>query len=249
MDSINIVGAKILYTIPIFGGIKITETQINSWLVILIIFILCKVLTHNLEVKPKSKRQIIAEFIVEKATNLVTENMGSIFKNFTPFITAIMALSAFSSLLSVFGLYSPTADLNTIAGWSIVVFVLITYYKVRGGFGKYLKGFTQPIVVLTPFNIISEIATPVSMTFRHFGNVASGSVIMTLIYAALATLSTAVLGWLPGALGKFPLFQIGLPAIFSVYFDIFSGCLQAFIFAMLTMLYIASAAEPDEETS
>ena len=83
------------------------------------------------------------------------------------------------------------------------------------------------------------------MTFRHFGNVASGSVVMTLIYAALASFSTLVLKWLPGVLSRFPLFQIGIPVVFSAYFDIFGGCLQAFIFAMLTMLYIASAAEDD----
>ncbi len=245
MDSISITGAKILYTIPVLGGIRITETQVNSWLVILFVFILCKVLTHNLKVRPESKRQIIAEFIVDKVTSLVKENMGEKFLGFAPFIAAILALSAFSSLLSIFGLYSPTADFNTILGWSLLVFVLITYYKMKGGLLNYLKGFTKPIFILTPFNIISEVATPVSMTFRHFGNVASGSVVMTLIYAALASFSTLVLKWLPGVLSKFPLFQIGIPVVFSAYFDIFGGCLQAFIFAMLTMLYIASAAEDD----
>ena len=202
-------------------------------------------LTHNLKVRPESKRQIIAEFIVDKVTSLVKENMGEKFLGFAPFIAAILALSAFSSLLSIFGLYSPTADLNTILGWSLLVFVLITYYKLKGGVFNYLKGFTKPIFILTPFNIISEVATPVSMTFRHFGNVASGSVVMTLIYAALASFSTLVLKWLPGVLSQFPLFQIGIPVVFSAYFDIFGGCLQAFIFAMLTMLYIASAAEDD----
>ncbi|MGN1478301.1 MAG: F0F1 ATP synthase subunit A [Acutalibacteraceae bacterium] len=243
MDSINITGAKILYTIPVLGGINITETQVNSWLVLLFVFILCKVLTHNMKVKAETKRQMLAELIVEKATNLVRENMGEKFLNFAPFIASIIALSAFSSLLSVFGLYPPTADINTIAGWAIVVFILITYNKLKGGLGGYLKSFTKPIFILTPFNIISEIATPVSMTFRHFGNVVSGSVVMTLIYAFLGTLSTLVLGWLPGVLAEFPIFQVGIPLVFSAYFDIFSGCLQAYIFAMLTMLYTASAAE------
>lgn len=247
MDSINITGARILFEIPVTDSfvIRITQAQVNSWIVILLLFILCKVLTRNLKVKPESKRQLIAEFIVEKATNLVNENMGQKFIGFTPFITALMALSACSSLLSVFGMYSPTADLNTILGWSIIVFILITYYKMKGGFFKYLKGFTQPIAVLTPFNIISEIATPVSMTFRHFGNICSGSVIMTLVYAALASASALVFGWLPGALAKFPFFQVGIPLVLSAYFDMFGGILQAFIFAMLTMLYISSAAEED----
>ena len=112
--------------------------------------------------------------------------------------------------------------------------------------GGYFKGFAEPIFVLTPFNIISEIATPISMAFRHFGNVASGSVITTLVYAALAALSHIVLGWLPGFLGNIPLFQLGIPAILSIYFDLFSGCLQAYIFTMLTMMYIA-AADPEED--
>ena len=93
---------------------------------------------------------------------------------------------------------------------------------------------------MTPFNIIGEIATPVSMAFRHYGNVLSGSVISVLIAAALQGLSQKLLGWLPGVLGQFPLFQIGLPAVLSIYFDVFSGCLQAFIFATLTMLYISN---------
>ena len=135
-----------------------------------------------------------------------------------------------------------------------LVFVLITYTKIRtGGFFGYLKGFTQPIPVLTPFNIISELATPVSMAFRHFGNIISGSVINTLVYAALALASHGLLsllfGWLPGAVGEvvraIPFLQVGIPAVLSVYFDLFSSFMQAFIFCMLTMLYIASAAEED----
>ena len=94
MDSINITGAKILYTIPVLGGINITETQVNSWLVLLFVFILCKVLTHNMKVKAETKRQMLAELIVEKATNLVRENMGEKFLNFAPFIASIIALSA-----------------------------------------------------------------------------------------------------------------------------------------------------------
>ena len=246
MDDISITGAKILYEIPVLGGIKITETQVNSVIVILIITALCLILTHNLKVKPTSKRQIIAEWIVEKATNLVRSNMGEKFMSYTPFICALLSLSAFSSLLSLVGMYPPTADLNTIAGWAILVFGLITFYKIKtGGFGGYLKGFTEPVFILTPFNILSEIATPISMTFRHFGNIVSGIVISTLVYAALAAASNALFSWLPGFLGTIPFLQVGIPAILSIYFDVFSSLMQAFIFSMLTMLYIANAASSD----
>ena len=120
--------------------------------------------------------------------------------------------------------------------------------KIRtGGVGGYLKGFTQPIFVLTPFNILSELATPISMAFRHFGNIVSGSVITALVYAALATASHALFAWLPGAagelLGSIPILQVGVPAVLSVYFDLFSSFMQAFIFCMLTTLYIANAAD------
>lgn len=246
MDNINITGAKIYFEIPVFGGIPVTETQVNSLIVLVLITILCLVLTHNLKVKPTSKRQLIAEWIVEKVEGLVKENMGEKFMSYTPFIAALLSLSAVSSLLSLITLYPPTADLNTIAGWAILVFGLITFYKIKtGGIGGYLKGFTEPIVVLTPFNILSEVATPISMAFRHFGNIVSGIVISTLVYAALAAASNALLGWLPGLLGKIPFLQVGIPAILSIYFDVFSSLMQAFIFSMLTMLYIANAAATD----
>lgn len=157
-----------------------------------------------------------------------------------------MGLSAFSSLSSLLGLYPATSDLNIVAGWAILVFILITHYKLKGGIGPYLKGFVEPIPIFAPFNVIGEIATPVSMAFRHYGNVLSGVVISTLVAAGLSGLSSLLLGWLPGALGRFPLLRIGLPAILSLYFDLFSGCLQAFIFAMLTMLYISNGF-PEED--
>ena len=245
--DISINGARVYFEIPIFGGIPVTATQVNSLLVIIAITALCIWLTHDLKVRPTSKRQIIAEWLVEKATGLVSANMGEKFLSFTPFIAAILSLSACSSLLALLGMYAPTADLNTVLGWALLVFGMITYFKIKtNGFGGYLKSFTGPVVVFTPFNILGEIATPVSMAFRHFGNVVSGSVISALVYAALAALSNLVFGWLPGLLGKIPFLQVGIPAVLSIYFDVFSSCIQAFIFAMLTMLYIASAATPEE---
>ena len=248
--SLDVHGARILFEIPILGGIVITETVVNTWIVMAVIVGLCIFLTRGMQVHARTKRQIIAEFIVKKVNSMVGENMGERFLNvgYAPLIAAIMSLSAFCSLSSMIGLYAPTSDLSTLLGWSLMVFVLITYNKLRaGGPLGYIKGYFQPIPVLLPFNIISEFATPLSMAFRHFGNIASGTVITGLIYAALSSLSHAVFSILPGALGQvlgnIPLLQVGIPAIFSVYFDLFSSCLQAFIFCMLTMMYIGSAAE------
>ena len=131
-----------------------------------------------------------------------------------------------------------------VGGWALLVFFLITFYRFKAGPVQYLKAFADP-PLLAPLNVISEVATPVSMAFRHYGNVLSGSIISALVATALQGLSAIVLGWLPGVLGQFPLLQIGLPAILSVYFDLFSGYLQAFIFAMLTMLYVAGAFPAD----
>ncbi len=245
-EGIAISGAKIFFTIKLpIQNLPITESQIHSWLVMIAITGLCLFLTHGLKEKADTKRQHIAEWIVENAQKLVIDNMGDYFSGFAPFIAAILSLSAFSSLLALFGLYAPTSDVNVTAGWAILVFFLITYYKMKCGPVVYAKSFADP-PLLAPLNIISEFATPVSMAFRHYGNVLSGSVISVLLAVGLQGLSSMVLGKLPGFLGEFPLFQIGIPAVLSIYFDVFSGVLQAYIFAMLTMLYVAGAFPADE---
>lgn len=245
--DISITGAQVYFTIPMpVMDLPITESQVTSLMVMIAMLGLCLYLTHGIAVVPNSKRQLVAEFVVEKAQHLVDDNMGKRFSAFAPFVAAIMALSAFSSLSSLLGLFPPTSDMNIVAGWAILVFVLITHYKLKGGLFSYVKGFFEPVFIFAPFNIIGEIATPVSMSFRHYGNVLSGVVISTLVAYALQSLSRMLLGWLPGVLGQFPLLQIGLPAILSLYFDIFSGLMQAFIFAMLTMLYIATGF-PEED--
>ena len=239
-EGISITGAQIYFTIPMpIQDLPITSAQINSWLVMISIFGLCLYFTHGLKVRGGTKRQHIAEWIVQTTESMVKDSMGDFFSGYAPFIASIIALSAFSSLQSLLGLYPPTSDINVVGGWAILVFILITYYKLKGGLGNYLKGLTEPIVVMTPLNILGEIATPVSMAFRHYGNVLSGSVIAVLIAAALQGASSLVLGWLPGVLGEIPFLQIGVPAVLSAYFDVFSGCMQAYIFAMLTMLNVS----------
>lgn len=246
--EVSITGARIYFEIPILGGIPITETIVNSWLVMLAIIGLCLLLTHDLKVRNVSKRQVVAEMFVTTAQNFVNTNMGEKFAHYGPFVAALFASSLLSNLLSLIGMFPPTSDLSTTLAWAVLVFVLITATKIRtSGVLGYMKGFTQPIFVLTPFNILSELATPISMAFRHFGNIVSGGVISALVYAALASLSSLVLGLLPGVLGDIlshiPIFQVGIPAVLSVYFDLFSGFMQAFIFCMLTTLYIGNAAE------
>ena len=238
--ELDINGAKILFTLPIdlpvLGPLRISETMVVSWIVMILITGLCIWLTHDLKEENISKRQALAEMLGEK------------FRYMIPFVAALFATSVVSNLISLVGLRSPTSDLSTEAAWAVVVFIMITAQKIKtSGFGGYLKGFTQPIPVMTPFNVLSELATPVSMACRHFGNILSGVVINGLIYGALAVASSALLGLIPGLVGdvlsQIPVLDVGIPAILSVYFDWFSGIMKAFIFCMLTVMYIANAAE------
>ena len=168
-EGISITGAQVYFTIPMpVMDLPITESQVNSLMVVLSILGLCLYLTHGISVAPHSKRQIVAEWIVEKVQNLVNSNMGAYFSAFAPFIAGIMFISAFSSLSSLLGLFPPTSDMNIVAGWAILVFVLITHYKLKGGLLPYVKGFFEPVFIFAPFNIIGEVATPVSMSFRHY---------------------------------------------------------------------------------
>lgn len=250
--DVDISGARVFFTIPtsipVLGDLQISETLVVSWLVMLLITGLCIWLTHDLKVEKISKRQAVAELLVETANKFVIGNAGEKFRKLIPFVAALFTTSVVSNLISLIGLRSPTADLSTEAAWAVVVFIMITAQKIKtSGLGGYLKGFTTPIAVMTPFNVLSEMATPISLACRHFGNILSGVVINALIYGALAVASSALLGLIPGVVGdvlsQIPILSVGVPAITSVYFDWFSGVMQAFIFCMLTVMYIANAAE------
>ena len=250
-EGIQITGARIFFTIPLpLQDLPVTEAQINSVAVMITILFICLYLTHGIAVIPGTKRQLAAEWLVEKCNGMVEENMGPYFKAFPPFIAAIMALSALSSLSSLLGLYPPTSDINIVGGWAILVFGLITHYKLKAGPWLYLKSYAEPIPFLLPMNVISEAATPVSMSFRHYGNILSGSIISVLIAAALGGLTNTVLGWIPGVagewLGNSQILRVGIPAVLSLYFDLFSSGLQAFIFATLTMMYVAGGFPQSE---
>ena len=289
--EVSINGARILATfenVPVFGTVQITQTLAVSWLVMLIISALCIWLGSNLKVTGISRKQAVAEMVYTSLVNFVRGNMGPEFDRYIPLVGTIFVTSIISNLISLLGIWSPTADLMTELAWGLVVFVLITYHKIKAsGIGGYLKGFLEPIFILLPINIMSECFTPVSMACRHFGNILSGTVIGTLIYAALTAANTAlfhvlgsnlyvgivvaiaggalivlgrkrkkklpfIVGIIAAVLGvlglittlgaTFPWLTIGIPAIPSLYFDWFGGCIQAFIFCTLTTLFIKQAA-------
>ena len=246
--EVNIHGAPIWFEIPIFGGIPITATLGITWGVMIVLTALCAWMTHDMKVRDISKKQAVAEMLYGAVTNLVKNNMGERFMKYVPLVTALFGLSVASSLSSLLGFWAPTADVNTELAWALVVFVLITYHKIRAhGMKGYLKSYLDPIFVMAPFNVLGEVFTPVSMAFRHFGNIVSGYVISALIYAALIAANHALFGILPGAVGgllaEIPILGVGIPAIFSLYFDWFGSFIQAFIFCMLTMIFISTAED------
>lgn len=246
--NVNIQGAPIYFEIPILGGIPITGTLVVTWGVMIVLTALCAWMTHDMKVRDISKKQAVAEMIYGAVTGLVRNNMGERFMQYVPLITALFGLSVASSLSSLLGLWAPTADVNTELAWALVAFVLITYHKIKGhGLKGYLKGYLDPIFVMAPFNVLGEVFTPISMAFRHFGNIVSGYVISALIYAALIAANHALFGLLPGVLGdllaEIPILGVGIPAVFSLYFDWFGSCIQAFIFCMLTMIFISTAED------
>lgn len=213
--SIN--GAKYLaqLDLPLLGTVNLTQTVVVSWLVMIIITALCVWLGSGLKVTNISRKQAVAEMIVTSLVKFVHDNMGTGFDRYIPLVGTIFVTSIVSNLISLVGIWSPTADLMTELGWALVVFVLITYHKIKfSGIGGYLKGFLDPIFVMAPINVMSELFTPISMACRHFGNILSGTVISALIYGALTAASYGLMR----LLGSSVFAAVGLIVIGAVLF-------------------------------
>ena len=236
-------GPKILFEIPLFGGIPVTETIVNFWYIMGFILVLSLILTHKMDVRKPTKKQAVAEWIVQAITNLVGEAMGKDKLFFAPFVLTLFLASLLSSLSSLLGLRPPTGDLNTTLGWALMTFVLVQFFGIkRKGVKNHFKGLMDPTPVILPLNIIGELSKPISLSFRHFGNIVAVLVISKFIYDGLGGLSAAVFGLIPGD-WTIPIFQIGLPAVLSLYFDLFTSFMQAFIFCMLTMVFISMSMD------
>ena len=293
MEGVEVKGAQTLFEI---GPIAITQTILSLIIVTAILAIAGILLGRKLNKRP-SGLQVLTEKGVSMLTNLVVSTMGKHNISWVPYIGTIFLSSILGSLIGLTGfLRSTTADLAVVLTWALMTSVIIWYQSIkRNGLLGWLKGFTEPIVVMTPMNIVSEIAQPVALAFRHFGNVAGGGIITMIIYTALATASTALLGAISGTvvmpiillalaaailvwaclkknlkgkivaivfgvIGLFglatylnwlggieiPILQFGIPGVLSIYFNLFSGFVQAFVFSLLSMVYIAGACPPEE---
>lgn len=235
--DINITGPGVYFTIPIFGGINITQTAVSLLAVTLLLILLAVIATRKISKRP-GRLQVVVEKAVSMLYGLVESTMGKHNLKFAPYIGTLFLSSIIGSLIGMTQVFrSTTGDLSVTLAWALVTTGMVWYSNIKNfGFKKWLKGFSEPIKVMTPMNIVSEIANPISMAFRHFGNVTGGSVLMSVIYAALAGLSSLIFGWIPGMIGTIPFFQTGIPAVLSIYFDLFSGFVQAFVFCLLTMV-------------
>ena len=293
MDGIEVSGAQTLFTV---GPFAITQTIFSMIIVTATLAIAGVLLGRNLKKRPGGL-QVLTEKGVSMLMNLVEGTMGKHNLHWVPYIGTIFLSSLLGSLIGLTGfLRSTTADLAVVLTWALMTSVIIWYHSIKNnGFFGWLKGFTEPIVVMTPMNIVSEIAQPLAMAFRHFGNVAGGSIITMIIYTALSLASTALIGavsnsWvLPaifvilgivmlvvkfkkynlglkivggmliavsilGLVSRFgllsgvdiPILQFGIPGVLSLYFDLFSGFVQAFVFSLLSMVYIAGACPPPD---
>ena len=284
-------GPKIYFTIPIFGGIPITQTIVSSFVVMVCLCVAGILLGRNLQKRP-SRRQVLVEKGVSMLYGMVEDTMGKHNAYWTPYIGALFLSSICGSYIGMTGIFrSATADLSTTVTWALMTSFLCWGCSIKAnGFLGWLKGFTDPIVVMTPMNLVSEIAQPISMAVRHFGNIAGGSVLTSLVYSALATVSAALLGLVGKnivvsavvlvigiallvsglrekkmarkifgvvfiatgilallGLSDVPYLEVGIPGILSLYFDVFSGGVQALVFSLLTVVYVGNACPPPEE--
>ncbi len=239
-DGIDVSGPKLIASFDVFGvKINLTETVVLSWVIILAVVLLLLWLTSDMKTKNVSKKQVVAEWAVLTIYGLVEDTMGKHWRKISPYIAGLFTFSILGSLISMLGLRSVTADFNVPLTWALITFVLIHSTNIRThGLGGYLKGYAEPVPVMLPMNILSEVSTPVSMSLRHFGNIVSGMVITSLLYFALSVITKKI---------GIAFCTIGIPAVLSLYFDLFSGFMQAFIFIMLTMVYISNADGNAEE--
>ena len=234
----------------------ITQSTVTLFAVTIALYIVARFINKNITKRP-GRFQAIVEELVNMLYGLVEETMGKHNMKFAPYIGTLFLSSMFCSLIGMTQVFrSATADLSVTAAWALVTTGMVWYNNIKNfGFKAWLKSFTEPIALITPINVISEVATPLSMALRHFGNVTGGSIITSLIYSGLAVASNLAIsfvmklftGLTADVVPNFPFLQVGLPAFLSIYFDLISSLLQALVFSLLTMVYVAAASPPPEE--
>lgn len=207
--------------------IWITETIVNTWIIMLVLIvaaIVARVKLKKFKTVPTGFQNAI-EAVVEAFDNFVTNTVGEKLSYIAPWFFMVFVLTLSSCLLSVLGLRAPTADWTTTFALALASFVIMLVMGFKHRKGDYLKSFFEPNFIFFPINLIGELAKPVSLSFRLFGNMLSGTIILTLYY------------------GLTPyLVQIGIPALLHGFFDVLMGALQTYIFVIISLMYVQGAA-------
>lgn len=211
------------FTIPIFGGIAVTESTVITWGIMAVLVLLALWLTHDMKIHNISRRQAAVESAVVWLDNFVEDMIGPEGKQYVPYLVTVLLYVGLSNVSGLFGIKPPTKDLNVTAALSIMSILLIEAAGIRKrGMKKWVKGFAEPVPIIAPINVLEIFIRPLSLCMRLFGNVLGAFVIMELIKQ---------------------LVPVALPLPFSFYFDIFDGLIQAYVFVFLTSLFIKEAVE------
>lgn len=209
---------KVLFEIPIFGGIPISETVVTTWIIMAILIILAAVFARNLKVQPVKKSQVIIEMVVGGLAGIIEGSIGPKGRKFVPYLGSVGLFLVVANICGALGVSPPTRDLNltvTLALMSIIL-VQATAIKEKKVSG-WLKHYIEPTPALLPLNLMELVTRPLTLCMRLFGNMVGGFIIMELLRIAV------------------PIF---IPVPVSFYFDLFDGLMQAYIFVFLTSIYI-----------
>ena len=215
---------KEVFSFDFFGyTAHISEAVVVTWIIMAVLILIAFILGRGLKVHNISKRQAVAELIVTKLTGLVEGMVGHKGKAYVPYLTTVLLYLGLSNTIGIFGFKSPTKDLTVTIALALMSILLVEAAGIYHlGVKKWLHKFTEPIVIVTPINILELVTRPLSLCMRLFGNVLGAFVIMELLKCVVPVI---------------------VPAVFCVYFDIFDGLLQAYVFVFLTSLYISEEIE------
>lgn len=212
-----------VFTIPVFGGIPIGESVVVTWIIMVVLTLLAVILVRNLKVENPGKKQLILEICIGFLNDFFTDILGSEGKRYIPYLISTALYIGVANLIGLLGFKPPTKDLNVTAALAIMSLFLIYYAGFhRKGMKRFLKSFAQPMAIMIPINIMEIAIRPVSLCMRLFGNVVGSFVIMELLKAIVPAV---------------------LPVPFSLYFDIFDGLIQTYVFVFLTSLFINEQIE------
>jgi len=212
-----------VFTIPIFGGIPVYESVVVTWIIIAAVLLACLIITRNLSVEHPGKGQLALESFVEWLYRFFGETIGENGKRYVPYLVAVLIYIAISNLIGIIGFKPPTKDMNVTIALSLMSIILIEASGViaKGAKG-FLHSFAEPMAIITPINILEVFIRPLSLCMRLFGNVLGSFVIMELLKLVV---------------------PVVLPALASLYFDIFDGLIQAYVFVFLTSLFMKESIE------